>query len=661
MIKKQNIVVFILFCLAMLTACDNQTNDIVKDNNSHSAPTIVTIDKNNDVYQQLPFEDKLDFVQASRGMIAHANNVEIKTSDGTTIWDTAAYQFVNNKAPESVNPSLWRQEKLNNIRGLFKVTDDVYQVRGFDFANMTIIVGKTGWIIVDPLTSIETSKAALAFAKLHLTPKPIKAIILTHAHIDHFGGIGGLVSAQQIKQQNIRVIAPSGFMEAATSENILVGMAMARRSGFMYGKDLPRSARGHIGSGLGTGPAYGNFSLIEPTEIITKTGMTKTIDGVEFVFQNAPGSESPAELTFYLPQLNAFCGAELVSRNMHNLYTLRGAQVRNAQHWSQYINNALDLFGHADVYFGSHHWPIWGNDDVKVFLEKQRDLYQYIHDQTVRMINLGLTANEIAEEIRLPDALGQYFYNRGYYGTLSHNAKAVYQFYMGWYDANPANLNPLPDEQSAGDYVKLMGGADTVLKKSQQYFNDGNYRFAAELLNKLVFADSDNQSARELLAQTYEQLGYQSEAGSWRNVYLSGAKELRDGPTKKRIELINMIDILSNTPIEKFFETLAVRLKGDDADGVDLTIKLEFTDLYKKYTLRVNNSVLHQATKIEGETANASLKLTHPLFIKILTGQVNAKDLLLSDDLVIEGSRLDLLHFLSLFEQPTADFNIVTP
>ncbi|NRA61963.1 MAG: MBL fold metallo-hydrolase, partial [Psychrobium sp.] len=501
----------------------------------------------------------------------------------------------------------------------------------------------------------------LEFAKQHLPKKPIKAIILTHAHMDHFGGVMGIVTAQQIKEQGIRVIAPSGFMEAATSENILVGIAMARRAGFMYGKDLAQTARGHIGSGLGTGPAYGTFSIVKPTEIIEQSGTTKMIDGLEFVFQNAPGSESPAELTFYLPSLNIFCGAELVSRNMHNLYTLRGAQVRDAKRWSGYIDDALERFGQSDIYFGSHHWPIWGNSEVRTFLEKQRDLYKFTHDQTVRMINLGFNSAEIAEKIKLPDSLSKYFYNRGYYGTLSHNSKAVYQFYMGWYDANPANLNPLPNEKSANDYIELMGGKDIVLQKSQQYYAQGNYRFTAELLNKLIFSDSNNQAARALLATTYEQLGYQSEAGSWRNAYLSGAKELRDGPTKQRIELSKMTDILVNTPIDKFFETLAVRLDSDAADGVDLTIRITFNDLKLNYTLGVKNSVLRVLKDTEIKDINASLSLTHRLFINVLTGQISAKDLLLSDELSVEGSTLDLIKFLSLFEQPTADFNIVSP
>lgn len=624
-------------------------------------PTSSTVNKNKAVYQQLNIDDQEDFQQANKGLIAKWNDTIISSSAGETLWDTGAYSFVKGDAPKSVNPSLWRQETLNNIRGLFEVSKGIYQLRGFDFANMTIIEGDSGWIIVDPLTSTETAKMALSFARQHLGNKAIKAVIFTHAHLDHFGGVLGIVSKEEIAQQNIRIIAPSGFIEAATSENILAGVAMARRAGFMYGKDLDKSVTGHVGSGLGTGPAYGTFSLVQPTEIISQTGTTKVIDGVDFVFQNAPGSESPAELTFYLPAHKAFGGAELVSRNMHNLYTLRGAQVRNAQHWSYYIDEALTLFGQAELYFGSHHWPIWGKGNVREFLAQQRDLYKFIHDQTVRMINLGLNGNEIAEQIKLPDSLSKRFANRGYYGTLSHNAKAVYQYYMGWYDANPANLNPLPNEESACEYVKLIGGNEVLNNKSQAYFDKGNYRFAAELLNKAIFCNTDNETATELLAKTYEQLGYQSEAGSWRNVYLSGAKELRDGPTQKEIKLANMADILLNTPVNKFFETLAVRLDAQKAEGIELSIAVRFSDLNKNYLLVVKNGVLRQEPYSVSATTNASISITHELFINILIGLVGAKELLLSDDLEVEGSTLDLLSFLRLFDKPTADFNIVVP
>ncbi|MCL1046152.1 MBL fold metallo-hydrolase [Shewanella electrodiphila] len=646
---------FISLALLLLIGCDsapiNQTDDITR----------TTKRKHQLVYQQLDINDQEDFNQATKGLIAPLENAFIKSDDGAVIWDTAAYDFIGGKAPHSVNPSLWRQETLNNISGLFEVTKGIYQLRGFDFANMTIIESDNGWIIVDPLTSTETSAAALAFARKHLKSRPIKAIIFTHAHIDHFGGVLGVVTEAEIAQQKITIIAPSGFMEAATSENILAGVAMARRSGFMYGKDLERSAEGHVGSGLGTGPAYGTFTIVQPNDTINETGETRNIDGVEFVFQNAPESESPAELTFYLPQKKAFGGAELVSRNMHNLYTLRGAHVRDALRWSNYINEALLMFGDAEVYFGSHHWPIWQKNKIHEFLEQQRDLYKFTHDQTVRMINQGLNGEEIAEKITLPDSLSKKFYNRGYYGTLSHNAKAVYQFYMGWYDANPANLNPLPTQDSACDYVELIGGHDQIVSKSQAFFDDGNYRFSAELLNKAIFCDEDNQAAINLLAKTYQQLGFQSEAGSWRNAYLSGAKELLDGPTQQQIKLSKMKGLLSNTSVNKFFDTLAIRLDAEKAHELELHIGIHFSDLNEHYLLVVKNGVLRQESQPNLDTLNANVSLTHELFINMLIGQLSAKELLLSDVLEIEGSKLDLLTFLNLFDKPTADFNIVTP
>ena len=619
-----------------------------------------TIKANQQVKSQLDLSDQQDFIDAKRGLIALTDH-QVYTTDNTLIWDIPAYDFVEGPAPESVNPSLWRQAKLNNIRGLFKVTDRIYQLRGFDFANMTIIEGDSGWIIVDPLTAKETAQAALKFAQQHLGVHPIKAIILTHAHMDHFGGVLGITSNEQIAAQNIRVIAPEGFMEAATSENIIAGVAMVRRSAYMYGKDLPRNALGHVGSGLGTGPAYGTFGIVKPNEIIGEEATTKVIDGLEFVFQNASGTESDAEITFYLPQLKAFCGAELVSRNMHNLYTLRGAKVRNALKWSAKIDEALQNFNDAALYFGSHHWPVWGNSEVKTFLANQRDLYKFIHDQSVRLMNQGLNGTEIAEQLQLPPQLASYFANRGYYGSLSHNAKAVYQYYMGWFDANPANLDPIPPTQAAVKYVAMMGGAETVLTKAQAYFDQGEYRWVAQLINHVVFAQPDNSKAKALLAKTYDQLGYQAESAPWRNFYLTGAQELRQGVPEKGIDLTNMEDILRNTPVNKFFESMAVRLNMGKALDVKKTIRIRFSDLNKNYLLVVENSVLRHylddgKTKVDG-----TLTLTHPLFIKMLIGKAGIRDTLFSDELTIDGSVIDTVKFFMLFDKPNGQFNVVTP
>ena len=654
--------------LLFISGCQPKTT---LDNETKQTDFIVskaTLQANTRVKEKLNLLAAQDFAQANKGLIAKAPLTHIVDKTGRVVWDIQAYSFIKGEAPNTVNPSLWRQEKLNNIRGLFKISDGVYQVRGFDFANMSIIEGKTGWIIVDPLTAKETAAAALKFAQQHLGIKPIKAIIITHAHMDHFGGILGITTPEEVKEQGIRIIAPEGFMEAATSENIIAGIAMARRSSYMYGKDLPRNSAGHIGSGLGTGPAFGTFGILPPTELIVDNGTEKNIDGIDFIFQNANGSESIAELTFYLPQYKIFCGAELVSRNMHNLYTLRGAQVRNALDWSNKIDQALVMFNQAEIYFGSHHWPVWGNEEVKNFLAKQRDLYKYIHDQSVRLINQGLTSDEIAEQLTLPESLSKYFANRGYYGSLSHNAKAVYQYYMGWFDANPAHLAPLPKAQSSVRYIDLMGGEKNVLAKAEIWYLKGEYRWVAELLNHLVFANQDNESAKSLLAKTYRQLGYQAESGAWRNFYLTGAQELEQGVPNNGIDLASMEDILKNTPVDKFFESMSVRLNSEKSDNESYQVIINFTDINKRYLLTVNNSVLHHRLIIHGDLTfeqsyqvDATLSLTHGLFVKMLIGKAGLKDTLFSDQLSVEGSLIDLVSFFMLFDKPDSQFNIVTP
>ncbi len=650
----------VLLAPVALLGCGQETTATVETQTVHPKTQYI----NQQFKTDLAINDQQDFIDAKRGLIAKAPLTAIKNAQGDILWNNQAYEFVQGTAPASVNPSLWRQATLNNIRGLFKVSDGIYQLRGFDFANMTIIESDSGWIVVDPLTAKETAARALAFAQQHLGKKPIKAVILTHAHMDHFGGVLGVVTPQQVKAQDIQVIAPAGFVEAATSENIIAGVAMARRSAFMYGKELPRSVTGHVGSGLGTGPAYGTFGIITPTTVIEDALTPMTVDGVDFVFQNASGTESVAEVTFYLPQHNAYGGAELVSRNMHNLYTLRGAQIRDALAWSAKIDEARITFSDATLYFGSHHWPVWGKDNVQQFLANQRDMYKYLHDQTVRLMNMGFNGAEIAEQITLPPALANNFYNRGYYGSVSHNAKAIYQFYMGWFDANPAHLNPLPKSESAAKYVELAGGVQSLHNVAAQAYQDGEFRWAAELLNHLVFNDENDTNAKELLAQTYTQLAYQSEAASWRNFYLKGAQELIHGVSKEGIDLALMKEILLNTDVKKFFTSMAVRLNNDKAQNVEQTVKIEFSDLNKSYYLIVKNNVLRHygSEDIDLEQqVSATLTVTQPLFVDMLVGHAGIKDTLFSDELSIEGSTLDLISFLRLFDKPDSQFNIVTP
>lgn len=632
------------------------------DAQGHTPPTRATIAANAATAEEMPLSDQRDFEEATKGLIASKEALQTRGPAGNLIWDQPAYRFIDGDAPPSVNPSLWRQEKLNNIHGLFKVTEGIYQLRGFDLANMSIIEGASGWILVDPLTTKETAADALAFARRHLGSKPVSAVIFTHSHVDHFGGILGVLNPGEAAERNVRIIAPAGFMEEATSENILAGPTMLRRSIFMYGKRLARSERGHVGSGLGKGPAFGgSVGILPPTDLVDRTGQEMTIDGVRFVFQNVSGSEAPAEVTFYLPQKKAFCGAEIVSRHMHNLYTLRGAKVRDALAWSGFIDQARQLFGEAEVYFGCHHWPIWGRERIDAFLRKQRDMYKYIHDQTLRLAHRGYTPKEIAETIELPESLRSEFSCRGYYGSVRHNSRAVYQAYFGWFDGNPAHLNPLAPAESAKRYVEYMGGAEKVLANARNSFEKGEYRWVAEVLNQLVFADPDNAEARELLAATYDQLGYQSESAPWRDVYLTGAYELRHGSPDQGVDLSTAKELMRQTPLERFFDALAARLNGPDAEGVNLTVNFVFTDLDESHVLTIENAVLHHRKDIPDPNANATLYITHDLYLEMAIGRAKIRDTLFSDDLSVDGSRIDLVRFFLLFDKPDTRFNIVVP
>lgn len=656
--------VFLLFGIfALISSCET-TKDFgsIIDKDGHTPPTAITRDMNRKVGADLPINDQKDFEEAKRGFIASEESLQVTGPDSKLIWNQDAYRFVKGEAPASVNPSLWRQAKLNNLHGLFEVTKGIYQLRGYDLANMTLIEGKTGWIVIDPLTTKETARRALNFAEKHLGKKPISAIIFTHSHVDHFGGATSIITADEAASRNIPVIAPNGFMAEAVSENIMAFSTMSRRSLFMYGKRLARSERGHVGAGLGKEPAFGTVGILKPTEVITHTPQERVLDGVRFIFQSVPGSEAPAELTFYLPDYKTFCGAEIISRTMHNLYTLRGAKVRDALKWSNYINEAIELFGDAEVYFGTHHWPAWGNKRIIELMKKQRDIYKYIHDQTMRLANSGLTPREIADEIKFPESLRTTFSNRGYYGTLRHNARAVYQHYIGWYDSNPANLNPLPPEQSAIRYIEFMGGAENVLQKAKISFEKGEYRWVAEVLNHLVFAEPNNSDAKKLLAESYDQLGYQSESGPWRDEYLTGAYELRHGPPDKGIEVGNGLEMLQHTPMHTFLEAMSVKLNGPKADGKSIMINLVFTDIKESYVLNLENAVLHHRKSDPDPNANATVELTHTLYLKLAIGKIGIKDLLFSDDIQYKGSKIDLIKFFSLFDLGSGNnFNIVTP
>jgi alkyl sulfatase BDS1-like metallo-beta-lactamase superfamily hydrolase len=614
------------------------------------------------VQQQLEHANPADFADARRGFIA-APSGQVRNEAGQVIWDHDAFAFQQaEQAPDSVNPSLWRQARLNNQAGLFEVRKGIWQLRGFDLSNITLIQGKTGWIVVDTGTSRETSAAAMAFARQHLGAQQVSAVVYTHSHVDHFGGVLGVISADEAKARNVPIVAPAGFMEEATSENVLMGTAMARRAMYMYGSRLPASPTGMVDNGLGKAVPFGRVGILPPTLLVQQPREEHVIDGVRFVFFNVPGSEAPSEFTFALPELQAFCGAELMGHTLHNLYTLRGAKVRDATRWVHYLDEALQQVQGSEVVFTQHHWPVWGAEHIRSFIEHQRDSYQFIHDQTVRGMNAGLTAPEIAETLKLPTALQQDFAVHGYYGTLKHNVKAVYQYYLGWYDANPANLDALPPVEAAKGYVALAGGADALRATAQKAYDAGDFRWSAELLKHAVYANPKDTASRELLARSFEQLGYLAESAPWRNVYLSGALELRDGPPTQAQSRVAFADLL-HTPIERFLESMAASLNAEKAGDGKLTIKMVFSDLNQAYVLRVANGLLrHEAIDPAKPVADAdaTLTVTHPFFIRMVTGQAGAMALLTSKETSIDGSRLALGRFFGLLDKPTGMFPIVT-
>lgn len=611
------------------------------------------------VRERLDLDDRQAFDDAMRGFVAAPSGV-VRDAAGEVIWDFAAFDFVDGDAPHTVNPSLWRQARLNNHAGLFKVTDRVWQLRGFDIANLSLIEGETGWIVVDPLTSRETAAAAMAFARQHLGDRPVSAIVYTHSHVDHFGGVLGVVSAEEAATRAIPVVAPAGFMEEATSENVLLGVAMVRRSEYMYGKHLPRDTAGLVDNGLGKAVAYGSIGLLPPTLVVTQPVEEHVIDGVRFVFHNVPGTEAPSEFTFALPELKAFNGAELVSQTLHNLYTIRGAKVRDALRWANDIDATAERLGDAEVLFNQHHWPVWGNQEIRSFLAAQGDVYRYLHDQTVRLMNAGLTAPEIAETLELPEALDRHLATRGYYGTVRHNIKAVYQFYLGWYDAHPANLDPLPPVPAAQGYVALAGGIGPLLDAARAAQAKGEHRWAAELLKHAVYAEPANDTARGLLATSFEQLGYAAEASTWRNAYLTGAQEAREGAPAKGFSPARMRDLLAQTPVERFLERMAASIDGPAAGDLDLTINLVLTDRGESHVLRLRNGVLRHRAAPEDPAADATLRLTHAVFLDMMTGQAGAGALLTSDEVTIEGSTIDLGRFFGLVEKPPGNFPILS-
>ena len=625
--------------------------------------TPATCAHNKSLLTALPFGDRADFEDAARGFIGTLPKVEFRSAEGRIIYSLEDYAFLaHEEAPDTVNPSLWRQARLNMHNGLFQVTDRIYQVRGFDISNMTIIEGSRGLIVIDPLISAEVARAGLELYRHHRGNKPVTAVIYSHSHVDHFGGVRGVVDEADVRAGNVAIYAPVRFMEEVTKENVLAGTSMLRRAMFQFGGMLPKGPRGQVDAGLGKVTSRGTVTLIAPTHVIREPIEVQTIDGVEMVFQLAPDTEAPAEMHMFYPGLRALNLAENATHNLHNIYPIRGAQVRDANAWAKYLNEARDRFAvEADVVFAQHHWPVWGNGRVLDFLAKQRDAYKYLHDQTLRLMSHGLKAAEIAERLTLPASLEKEWHVRGYYGTFSHNSKSVYQRYLGWYDANPANLNPLPPVERARKAVAYMGGADAVLARARADFAKGEYRWVADAMSQVVFAEPDNMPARELGADALEQLGYQSESATWRNAYLQGARELRHGMTLPAAPSRATEDIVRNLTLDLFFDFLGVRLNGDKAQGKTIIINWEFTDAGERYALTLQNSALTYLAGRHAADADATVALDRATLNRIILRELSMTDAHSQERARITGDAAKLTELFALLDDFTVAFEIVEP
>jgi len=617
------------------------------------------VDQQSELLERLPFSDTQDFDDVNRGLVAPIDE-PVVAGDGTVLWDNSTYSFLQGDAPDSVNPSLWRQSKLVAVGGLFEVVEGIYQVRGMDLSNTSFVEGDEGVVVIDTLLSAETGAAALALYRKHRGDRPVKAVVYTHSHVDHFGGVKGFVSQKEVDSGQVRIFAPEGFTEHAVSENVYAGTAMGRRSAYMYGAALARGPRGQVGAGLGQTVSTGTVSLIAPSDIVTTTGNEVTVDGVRMVFQMAPDTEAPSEMLVWLPDFKALCAAEDATHNLHNLLTLRGAVVRDPHGWARYLTETIDLFGgEVEVVFASHHWPTWGNERVVQFLSTQRDLYAYLHDQTVRMLNQGLTGPEIAEQITLPPSLENAWNARGYYGSVSHNVKAIYQRYLGWFDGNPAHLWEHPPVEKAKRYVDFMGGADAVVEKARTAFDAGDYRWVAEVVNHVIFAQPDHADARELLADTYEQLGYGSENGTWRDFYLSGATELRDGqfgtPT-----VTASPDMIAQLSPAMLFDAIAIQVNGPRAWDEKLSIDVVLTDVDERYRLRLANGVLTYSAAAQHGDTDATVTTTRGSLPALLLGGLSA-DRLRDAGVELSGDSSVLGRLAAVLDPGDKNFAIVAP
>jgi len=618
-----------------------------------------TATRNREAARALPIEDR-EQEEARRGLVAELDPGTIEGEGGRLVWDVESYGFLEGEAPNTVHPSLWRLGELTRIAGLFELAPGFYQLRGFDLSNMHVVEGRDGIVVIDPLVSAEAAAAALALYREHRGERPVTGLLYTHSHVDHFGGAKGVVSAEDVEAGRVPVLAPAGFLHHAVSENVFAGIAMGRRAGYMYGAKLERGPQGQVGAGLGQTTSLGTITLVPPTLDVSETGQEETVDGVRMRFQLTPGTEAPAEMNIHFPDARVLCIADNAARAMHNVLTPRGALVRDARVWANYLDEAIALFGtDSDVLFSGHHWPCWGGERIVDYLEKQRDLYTYLHDQTLRLANKGLTGPEIAEAIELPPSLASEWHCREYYGSVSHNTKAIYQRYMGWFDGNPAHLWEHTPVEQARRYVEFMGGAEAVLEKARASFEQGDYRWVAEVVNRVVFAEPDNREARELQADALEQLGYGAENASWRNFFLVGAKELREGisgtPTATAPG-----DVVAHLSVGQLLDAMAIRLDGPRAWGVELRVDWRVTDPDEEHAITVRNGVLRHRPGGH-ETPDAALVVEREALNQLLLKVADVGELAESGRLRVEGDGAKLGELLSLLNEPDPGFAIVTP
>ena len=625
--------------------------------------TTTTTNVNEDLLKLLPFSDMEDFKNAQKGFIDRGEE-EITDASGNIVWSTKKFAFMQDlkkKAPATVNPSLWRQMLLVNLTGLYKVNEHIYQVRNYDLANFTIIEGKSGLIIMDPLVSAEPAKAALELYFKHRPKKPVVAVIYTHSHIDHFGGVRGIVEEADLQAGKVKIYAPHGFVENAIAENVMAGNAMSRRASYMYGNVLPKNEKGNVGAGLGSSTSSGNVTMIVPTHIISEAWEDHVIDGLHFEFQLTLNTEAPSEMHYYIKEYKALCPAENVNHTMHNLYTLRGAKVRDSKAWSKHIDNMLLRWGdEAQVLFAPHHWPSWGNDEINKHVAKQRDTYKFMHDQVLRLANHGYTIDEVGDMVKLPKALDQTWASHGYYGSISHNARAIFNFYLGYFDGNPSHLHKLSPEPGAVKYVEYMGGSKNVIEMAKKDYANGEYRWVAEALDHVVFAEPNNKEAKDLLADTLEQLGYVAESGPWRNFYLSGARELREGIKVAPTPNTASPDVVKNMPVVMILDYMAVRLNPEKAQGKKIKINFNFTDTNELYTVFLENSTLNNREG-NADDADSTITTTRANLDSILLGQLTVEEGLKSGAIKVQGAKGKFQAIQGMLDDFEFWFNIVTP